>query len=131
MGVGTREMSFLYGQFNRVTQGNVPTVNWFGSGLKVEALAYGLVFFAHLVLAGMEKDLKGLRSNIYGFGKFSFHVLQKLIEFGAIPISVSGCLFDDTGFDSKKIALVKKIKAEKLSLRHYSETYGHSVYSRI
>ncbi|KAL1550868.1 glutamate dehydrogenase (NADP(+)) [Salvia divinorum] len=70
---------------------------------------------------------------ISGFGKLSFQVLEKLFEFGSIPIYVSdskGCLFDDNRFDSQKIELLKKIKADKRSLRHYSETYEHSMYTK-
>nr|GEZ25460.1 NADP-specific glutamate dehydrogenase [Tanacetum cinerariifolium] len=66
MGVGTRKMGFLYGQYRRLaghSQGSFtgPRLNWSGSSLRTEATGYGLVFFAQLILGDMNKELKGLR----------------------------------------------------------------------
>ncbi|XP_020268694.1 uncharacterized protein LOC109844145 [Asparagus officinalis] len=64
MGVGPREMGYLFGQYRRLTghfQGSFtgPKIFWSGSSLRTEATVYGLVFFARL--AEMNKELKGLR----------------------------------------------------------------------
>ncbi|KAK6148780.1 hypothetical protein DH2020_016305 [Rehmannia glutinosa] len=136
MGVGTREMGYLYGQYRRLTghsQGSFagPRVNWSGSSLLTEATGYGLVFFAQLMLADMNKELKGLRCAVSGSGKISMHVLEKLIAYQALPITVSdskGYLVDEDGFDFMKISFLREIKAQNRSLRDYSKTYARSKY---
>ncbi|KAL3348380.1 hypothetical protein AABB24_021841 [Solanum stoloniferum] len=136
MGVGTREMGFLHGQYRRLaghSQGSFtgPRINWSGSSLRTEATGYGLVFFAQLILADMNKELKGLRCAVSGSGKIAMHVLEKLIAYGAVPITVSdanGYLVDDDGFDFLKISFLRDIKAQQRSLRDYSKTYARSKY---
>lgn len=136
MGVGTREMGFLFGQYRRIAghfQGSFtgPRIFWSGSSLRTEATGYGLVFFAQLVLADMNKELKGLRCAVSGSGKIAMHVLEKLIAYGAVPITVSdskGYLVDEDGFDYMKISFLRDIKAQQRSLRDYSKTYARSKY---
>ncbi|KAM3699548.1 hypothetical protein ACJW31_05G033200 [Castanea mollissima] len=136
MGVGTREMGYLFGQYRRLAghfQGSFtgPRIFWSGSSLRTEATGYGLVFFAQLMLADMNKDLKGLRCVVSGSGKIAMHVLEKLIAYGALPITVSdskGYLVDEDGFDYMKIAFLRDIKAQQRSLRDYSKTYARSKY---
>lgn len=136
MGVGTREMGYLYGQYRRLaghSQGSFtgPRVNWSGSSLRTEATGYGLVFFAQLILSDMNKELKGLRCVVSGSGKIAMHVLEKLIAYGAVPFTVSdskGYLMDEDGFDFMKISFLRDIKAQHRSLRDYSKTYARSKY---
>ncbi|CAI8608043.1 unnamed protein product [Vicia faba] len=136
MGVGTREMGYLFGQYRRLVghfQGTFtgPRIFWSGSSLRPEATGYGLVFFAQLMLADMNKELKGLRCIVSGSGKIALHVLEKLIAYGALPISVSdsrGYLVDEDGFDYMKVQFLRDIKAQHRSLRDYSKTYARSKY---
>ncbi|CAL5195587.1 unnamed protein product [Lathyrus oleraceus] len=136
MGVGTREMGYLFGQYRRLVghfQGTFtgPRIFWSGSSLRPEATGYGLVFFAQLMLADMNKELKGLRCVVSGSGKIALHVLEKLIAYGALPISVSdsrGYLVDEDGFDYMKVQFLRDIKAQHRSLRDYSKTYARSKY---
>uniref|UniRef100_A0A0D3EQ53 glutamate dehydrogenase (NADP(+)) n=1 Tax=Oryza barthii TaxID=65489 RepID=A0A0D3EQ53_9ORYZ len=95
VGVGPREMGYLFGQYRRLSghfQGNFtgPKIFWSGSSFRTEATGYGLVFFARVVLADMNKELKGLRCVISGSGKIAMHVLEKLLSCEAIPVTVSG-----------------------------------------
>ncbi|XP_043706518.1 NADP-specific glutamate dehydrogenase-like [Telopea speciosissima] len=136
MGVGPREMGYLFGQYRRLAghfQGSFtgPRIFWSGSSLRTEATGYGLVFFAQLILADMNKELKGLRCVVSGSGKIAMHVLEKLLAYGALPITVSdskGYLVDEDGFDYVKISLLRDIKAHQKSLRDYSKTYARSKY---
>lgn len=136
MGVGSREMNYLYGQYRKLaghSQGSFvgPRTNWSNTSLRTEATGYGLVFFAQLILADMNKDLKGLRCAVSGAGKIAMHVLEKLIAYGALPITVSdskGYLVDEDGFDYMKVSFLKDIKAQQRSLRDYSKTYARSKY---
>ncbi|KAJ6840663.1 NADP-specific glutamate dehydrogenase [Iris pallida] len=106
IGVGPREMGYLFGQYRRLAghfQGSFtgPKIFWSGSTLRTEATGYGLVFFARLILAEMNKELKGLRCVVSGAGKIAMHVLEKLLTCGAIPITISdskGYLLDEDGF---------------------------------
>ncbi|XP_024035877.1 uncharacterized protein LOC102621047 isoform X2 [Citrus sinensis] len=112
MGVGTREMGYLFGQYRRLA-------------------GHFQVFFAQLILADMNKELKGLRCVVSGSGKIAMHVLEKLIAYGAIPVSVSdakGYLVDEDGFDYMKISFLRDIKSQQRSLRDYSKTYARSKY---
>ncbi|XWS12045.1 hypothetical protein CRYUN_Cryun37aG0056900 [Craigia yunnanensis] len=136
MGVGIQEMGYLFGQY-RCLAGNFqgsftgPRIFWSGSSLRTEATAYGLVFFAQLILAELNKDIKGLRCVVSGFGKIAMHVLEKLVAVGALPITVSdskGYLVDEDGFDYMKISFLRDLKAQQRSLRDYSKTYARSKY---
>ncbi|PPR84430.1 hypothetical protein GOBAR_AA36284 [Gossypium barbadense] len=158
MGVGIREMGFLFGQYRRLAgnfqfssvrmmgnrllcnSGNFqnllgsftgPRIFWSGSSLRTEATAYGLVFFARLILAELNKDVKGLRCVVSGYGKIAMHVLEKLVANGALPITVSdskGYLVDEDGFDYMKISFLRDLKSQQRSLRDYSKTYARSKY---
>nr|CAN69269.1 hypothetical protein VITISV_043645 [Vitis vinifera] len=136
MGVGPREMGYLFGQYRRLAghfQGSFtgPRIFWSGSSLRTEATGYGLVFFAQLMLADMNKELKGLRCVVSGSGKIALHVTEKLLAYGALPITVSdskGYLVDEDGFDYMKISFLREIKSQQRSLRDYSKTYARSKY---
>nr|GEY70127.1 NADP-specific glutamate dehydrogenase isoform X1 [Tanacetum cinerariifolium] len=111
MGVGTREMGFLYGQYRRLaghSQGSFtgPRLNWSGSSLRTEATGYGLVFFAQLILGDMNKELKGLRC----------------------AVNSKGYLVDEDGFDYMKLSFLRDIKAQHRTLRDYSKTYARAKY---
>lgn len=136
VGVGPREMGFLFGQYRRLSghfQGNFtgPKIFWSGSSFRTEATGYGLVFFARVVLADMNKELKGLRCAISGSGKIAMHVLEKLLSCEAIPVTVSdseGYLFDGDGFDYVKYTLIRNIKAQQRSLKEYLKTFPRAKY---
>ncbi|GMH14236.1 hypothetical protein Nepgr_016077 [Nepenthes gracilis] len=136
MGVGAREMGYLFGQYRRLVgnfQGSFtgPRIFWSGSSLRTEATGYGLVFFAQLILAESNRELKGLRCAVSGSGKIAMHVIEKLLAYGAIPITVSdsnGYLVDEDGFDYMKIQFLREIKAQQRGLRDYSKAYARSKY---
>uniref|UniRef100_A0A6N2M7J5 Glutamate/phenylalanine/leucine/valine/L-tryptophan dehydrogenase C-terminal domain-containing protein n=1 Tax=Salix viminalis TaxID=40686 RepID=A0A6N2M7J5_SALVM len=142
MGVGTREMGYLLGQYRRLAghfQGSFtgPRIFWSGSSLRTEATGYGLVFFVQLMLTDMNKEIKGLRCAVSGSGKITMHVLEKLIAYGALPnhsirskywTDSKGYLVDEDGFDYMKISFLRDIKAQQRSLRDYSKTYARSKY---
>ncbi|CDY52956.1 BnaC03g77940D [Brassica napus] len=136
VGVGTREMGYLFGQYRRLAgqfQGSFtgPRIYWATSSLRTEASGYGVVYFARLMLADMNKEIKGLRCVVSGCGKIAMHVVEKLIACGAHPVTVSdskGYLVDDDGFDYMKLAFLREIKSQQRSLRDYSKTYARAKY---
>ncbi|CAN6456998.1 unnamed protein product [Victoria cruziana] len=136
MGVGPREMGYLFGQYRRLVghfQGSFtgPRNFWSGSSLRTEATGYGLVYYAQLILAEMNKDLKGLRCVVSGSGKIAMNVLEKLIAFGAVPITISdsrGYLLDPEGFNYDKFPFLRDIKVQQRSLRDYVKSYTQAKY---
>jgi glutamate dehydrogenase (NADP+) len=108
-----------------------PRIYWAASSLRTEASGYGVVYFARLILADMNKEIKGLRCVVSGCGKIAMHVVEKLIACGAHPVTVSdskGYLVDDDGFDYMKLAFLRDIKSQQRSLRDYSKTYARAKY---
>ncbi|CAM6030219.1 unnamed protein product [Sphagnum balticum] len=136
IGVGPREIGYLFGQYRRLTSQyegmlGAKGVQWGPSNLRPEATGYGVVFYAKEVLADLYKDLKGLRCVVSGAGKVATCVLEKLITFGAIPVTISdsrGYLLDDEGFDYGKLALLRNIKIHYKSLRDYTKSYPRAKY---
>ncbi|KAL3686322.1 hypothetical protein R1sor_008896 [Riccia sorocarpa] len=136
IGVGAREIGFLFGQYRRLTSQfeSMFTCRSLPSGasqLRLEATGYGLVYFAKEILADMEKDLKGLRCAVSGSGKVAIYAVEKLIAFGAIPVSVSdsrGCIIDEDGFDFAKLSHLRDIKNHRKSLREYTKAHPRSKY---
>ncbi|BBN12913.1 glutamate dehydrogenase (NADP+) [Marchantia polymorpha subsp. ruderalis] len=136
IGVGTREIGYLFGQYRRLTSQYESLLTcksppWGGSQLRPEATGYGLVYFAKEVLADLDKDLKGLRCVVSGSGKVAMYALEKLIAFGAIPVSISdsrGCIIDEDGFDFAKLSHLRDIKNHRKSLREYTKTHSRAKY---
>ncbi|CAM6050773.1 unnamed protein product [Sphagnum compactum] len=137
IGVGPREIGYLFGQHRRLTSQyegmlGIKGVQWGPSNLRPEATGYGVVFYAKEVLADLYKDLKGLRCVVSGAGKVAMYVLEKLIAFGAVPVTISdsrGYLLDDEGFDYGKLALLRDIKVHNKSLREYTKSYPRAKYN--
>ncbi|CAL9112911.1 unnamed protein product [Musa textilis] len=90
------------------------------------------VFFARLILADMNMELKGLRCIISGAGKIAMHVLEKLFSCGAIPITISadskGYSLDEDGFDYVKLSFLRDIKVQQKSLRDYLKSNPRAKY---
>ncbi|KAG6789012.1 hypothetical protein POTOM_005092 [Populus tomentosa] len=122
----------------RLMQGSFtgPRVFWSGSSLRTEATGYGLVFFVQLMLAGMNKEIKGLRCAVSGSGKITMHVLEKLIAYGALPIAYQvhlvvhskGYLVDEDGFDYMKISFLRETTQRLMLDPSTIKTYARSKY---
>ncbi|XP_024384964.1 uncharacterized protein [Physcomitrium patens] len=136
IGVGPREIGYLFGQYRRLTsqyEGMLGPkgIQWGLSNLHPEATGYGVVYFAKEVLANLEKDLKDLRCVVSGAGKVALYAVEKLIAFGAVPITISdtrGYLLDEDGFDRTKLGLIREIKAHNNSLGEYTKLYPRAKY---
>jgi len=112
LGVGAREIGYLYGQYKRITgafEGGVIT----GKGIpyggllgRTEATGYGVVFFAREVLAHNKEQLKGKKCVVSGFGNVAWGTVKKLDELGAKVIAISGpdgYVIDEAGVTGEKI----------------------------
>ena len=107
IGVGSREIGFLYGQYKKMANEftGVLTgkgVTWGGSLIRPEATGYGTVYFAQDMLALQQKELKGMNVVISGSGNVAQYAAEKIIDFGGKVLTMSdssGYIFDAEGID--------------------------------
>jgi len=126
IGVGAREIGYLFGQYKRLT-GEFEGVltgkglNWGGSKARKEATGYGSVYFAENFLNVYGKSLKGKRCAVSGSGNVAIYTIEKLYEMGAIPISCSdsrGTIYQEEGIDLHALKVIKEI--HHASLEEYA-----------
>jgi glutamate dehydrogenase (NADP+) len=118
MGVGGREIGFLFGQHKRITNqftgvmtGKEP--NWGGSYVRTEATGYGVAYFAVEMLATRDDDLAGKTCLVSGSGNVAQYTVEKILDLGGRPITMSdsdGFVLDPDGIDREKLEWVKQLK---------------------
>ncbi|WP_017430074.1 NADP-specific glutamate dehydrogenase [Vreelandella jeotgali] len=125
IGVGAREVGYLYGQYKRITgryEGILTGkgLEWGGSIGRKEATGYGAVYFAQNMLKARRETIEGKTCLVSGAGNVAIYTIEKLLELGAKPITCSdsgGTLHDPEGID---LALLKDIKeVKRTSLEDY------------
>jgi len=139
IGVGGREIGFLYGQYKRIRNvhaGGVLTgkgVGWGGSLIRPEATGYGAVYFAEEMLAAREESLEGKRCLISGSGNVAQYTAEKLLDLGATPITLSdtgGFIHDPDGIDREKLAWVMTLKNERRGRMHeYVDAFPKATFT--
>ncbi|MFG6158806.1 NADP-specific glutamate dehydrogenase [Halomonas sp. 1390] len=134
IGVGAREIGFLYGQYKRLTgryEGVLTgkSLNWGGSIGRKEATGYGAVYFAENMLAARGETLAGKTCLVSGAGNVAIYTIEKLLELGAMPVSCSdsrGTLHDPRGID---LALLRELKeVQRTSLEAYLAQHPQARY---
>jgi len=133
IGVGAREIGYMYGQYKRMTRRFEGVLTgkgdgWGGSEIRPEATGYGCVFYAAEALADLEgQNLEGKRCVISGSGNVAQYTAEKLLQLGAVPLTFSdstGFIHEPNGFTFEQLATVMNIKN---SLRGRVEDYlAHS-----
>ena len=133
IGVGGREVGYLFGQYKKLTHQFVGVLTgkglqFGGSLIRPEATGYGNVYFLESMLATRGIDIKGKRVLVSGSGNVAQYTVEKLIELGAIPVTLSdsnGYIYDPDGIDAEKLAFVMELKNEKRGrIKEYAEKYG-------
>ena len=131
MGVGTREIGYLFGQYKRLTrrfEGALTGkgLTYGGSEIRTEATGYGAVIFLEAMLAKAGKGLEGQKVAISGSGNVSLHAAEKVIACGGRVVSLSdtgGVLHAPEGFDETQLARLKTLKlVERGRLAQAGET---------
>ncbi len=119
IGVGTREIGFLYGQYKRLKNEFTGVLtgkglNWGGSLIRPEATGYGAVYFAHEMLKTRNEDIEGQTFAVSGFGNVAWGVVQKITQLGGKVVTLSGpdgFIYDKDGIKGEKIDFMLKLRA--------------------
>ncbi|MGW7616495.1 NADP-specific glutamate dehydrogenase [Streptomyces antimycoticus] len=124
IGVGGREIGYLFGQYKRITnrfEAGVLTgkpVGWGGSHARTEATGYGTVFFAQEMLATRGQDFDGRRVVVSGSGNVAVYAIEKVHALGGLVVACSdssGYLVDENGLDLALLKEIKEVRRERLS----------------
>ncbi|MBN1631856.1 MAG: glutamate dehydrogenase, partial [Thermoleophilia bacterium] len=118
IGVGGREIGYLYGQYKRLTNEFTGTltgkgINWGGSLIRPEATGYGAVYIATEFLATKSDSFAGKTCLVSGSGNVAQYTVEKLLELGAKPVTLSdssGYVYDESGITKEKLAFVMRLK---------------------
>ncbi len=137
IGVGGREIGFLFGQYRKITNqyNGVLTgkgINWGGSHIRPEATGYGCVYFAQEMLGTRRDSITGKRVLVSGSGNAAQFTAQKCIALGAKVISLSdsdGTIVDEDGIDAEKLAWVMQLKNVKRGrIKEYAAKFKGAQY---
>ena len=135
IGVGGREIGYLFGQYKRITnryESGVLTgkgVGWGGSLVRTEATGYGAVFFAQRMLATRGRDLDGARVLVSGSGNVAIYAIEKVHQLGGTVIACSdssGVVHDPAGIDLDLLRQIKEVERGRLS--DYAARRGGAEY---
>lgn len=135
IGVGAREIGFLYGQYKRMTglyEGVLTGkgLNYGGSLVRTQATGYGLVYILDEMLRKNGKDLAGKTVVVSGSGNVAIYATEKAQQLGAKVVALSdsnGYIYDKDGI---KLDIVKEIKEVRRGrIKEYADTVSSAVYT--
>jgi glutamate dehydrogenase (NADP+) len=140
IGVGGREIGFLFGQYKRLANEFTGVLTgkglaWGGSLIRPEATGYGAVYFAEEMLKTRKETLEGKVCVVSGSGNVSQYTIEKLLDLGAKPVTVSdsdGAIYDADGIDRDKLAWVMDLKNHRRGrIKEYTDKFKKAVYQPI
>ncbi|KAA5546500.1 NADP-specific glutamate dehydrogenase [Adhaeribacter rhizoryzae] len=133
IGVGGREVGFLFGQYKRI-KGEFTGVltgkgiSWGGSAIRPEATGYGVVYFAEDMLATRGETLQGKTVLVSGSGNVAQYTVERCIQAGAKVVTLSdseGFIYDPAGIDNAKLAYLMDLKNEQRGrIKEYADKYN-------
>ena len=131
IGVGQREIGYLFGQYKRITnryESGVLTgkgLTWGGARVRTEATGYGLVYFVQEMMKRRDQSLDGCEAVVSGSGNVAIYAIDKLQQLGGRVIAcsdTSGYVHDPEGIDVDLLVQVKEVDRERIS--EYAERRG-------
>ena len=137
IGVGGREIGYLFGQYKRIKDQFTGTLtgkglNWGGSLFRPEATGYGLCYFALKMLEGRGESFEGKKVNISGAGNVAQYAAQKAMRLGAKVQTLSdsdGFVFDPDGLTEEKMQYVFRLKnIRRGRIKEYVQEYPSAQY---
>jgi glutamate dehydrogenase (NADP+) len=135
IGVGGREIGYLFGQYKRITnryESGVLTgkgLTWGGSLVRTEATGYGAVLFAERMLATRGTSFDGRRVVVSGAGNVAQYAIQKAQQLGALVVGCSdstGYVLDERGIDLELLQQTREV--ERLPVSMYAERRGGATF---
>jgi len=139
IGVGSREVSYLFGQYKRIANEFTGTITgkglaFGGSLIRTEATGYGAVYFAREMLERRGHGLKDKICTISGSGNVAQYTAERLIQLGAKVVTLSdssGFVHDPEGIDEEKLAWVIDLKTRRRGRIHeYVDEWGGSFHEK-
>jgi glutamate dehydrogenase/leucine dehydrogenase len=133
IGVGGREIGFMFGQYKRVRNEFVGVLTgkgleWGGSLIRPEATGYGQVYFAQEMLATRKDSFKGKTVVVSGSGNVAQYATEKATQLGGKVVTLSdsnGYIYDKNGIDAAKLAWVMELKNVKRGrIEEYAKKFG-------
>jgi glutamate dehydrogenase (NADP+) len=137
IGVGSREIGYMFGMYKKLKNEFTGILtgkgeHWGGSVIRPEATGYGLIYFACNMLEANDETIENKKCIVSGAGNVSQYAIEKIIELGGIPITVSdssGYIIDKEGIDSEKLDFIKDLKNNKRGrIKEYVDKYKDAEY---
>ena len=137
IGVGAREISYLFGQHKRLRNQFTGVLTgkglaFGGSLIRTEATGYGLVYFVENMFNHRNDSLQGKICTVSGSGNVAQYTVEKLIQLGAKVVTMSdssGFIYDSEGIDQKKLAWIIDLKTNRRGrIREYTDNFGGEYY---
>lgn len=134
IGVGAREVGYMYGQYKRLNQPHAGVITGkpvtaFGSYGRTEATGYGLIYFLNEMLQAADSNLQDKKIMISGSGNVAYYAALKAQEYGAVVVSISdsdGAIYDPSGLNLSTVADIKitgRGRIHEYNNKHPEATY--------
>jgi len=140
IGVGGREIGFLFGQYKRIRNEFTGILtgkglNWGGSLIRPEATGYGAVYFAAEMLEANNRRLEGTTCLVSGSGNVAQYTIEKINELGGKVVTLSdsaGYIYDPEGINTGKLVWVKDLKnIRRGRIKEYIDLFKGAVYTPV
>jgi glutamate dehydrogenase (NADP+) len=137
IGVGAREISYLFGQYKRLENRFAGILTgkglaFGGSLVRTEATGYGAVYFMENMLARVGESVRGKTCAVSGAGNVAIYCIEKLLALGARVVTASdsdGTIHDPRGLDAAKLAYLKDLKEVRRGrIAEYAERFPEAQY---
>lgn len=137
IGVGAREIGYLFGQYKRITnryESGVLTgkgLDWGGARVRTEATGYGATFFVKEMLAVRDDSFEGKTCVVSGSGNVAIYTIEKIHQLGGRVVACSdsdGYVYDEKGLDLDTVKTLKEV--ERRRIEAYVDTHPHARYVR-
>jgi glutamate dehydrogenase (NADP+) len=139
IGVGGREIGFLYGMYKRLSCDHTGVltgkgINWGGSLIRPEATGFGGIYFVQEMLATRKETISGKTISISGFGNVAWGAALKATELGAKVVTISGpdgYIYDPEGISGKKIEYMLELRSSNQDIvKPYSYVFEGTEFIR-
>jgi len=135
IGVGAREVGFMFGQYKRLSNefASVLTgkgLSFGGSLVRTEATGYGLVYFLENMIGAKGKSIKGAKVVVSGSGNVALYALEKIVQLGGTVVAMSdsnGYVYDENGIDFDALRQIKEV--ERLRISEYPKRVKTARYT--